>query len=177
MTDATTIRRGLCGNCDEYAPLCPVCGHCVEKCCNCQMKVESRESRVESRKSEITNQKSEAPPDAPVSDEPPVCSHILVWEKNQEPPTAVGVTLIEHILSDRRWLERCDGNCHLAIPEVLCQCICDGAFHGKAWEGYESEKWKRAILEAGPGMIAKWKPLGLDVSGLEKELGKLRVES
>ncbi|MGA8224028.1 MAG: hypothetical protein WB780_20435 [Candidatus Acidiferrales bacterium] len=97
---------------------------------------------------------------------------VFTYPKDQ-PPDPVGIVLIDHHYPERRFLIRCDARCHGSHEafEKTCGCICDGVFHGIGTP--DSMTWNRAILTHGAEQVRRWKSLGIDCSGLEKEMERL----
>jgi len=94
------------------------------------------------------------------------CPTVRTWFADQEPPAPAGIVLIEHIQPRRRWIIRCDANCHNSTADI-CSCLCDGKFHGL---GEGTPAFDEAIRKHGLAMIAKWGSIGIDVSGLQREI-------
>jgi hypothetical protein len=70
---------------------------------------------------------------------------------------------------------RCAAHCHNSTETLeFCRCLCDGKFHGLK-EG--SPEFAYAIGRYGPSLIEKWKGIGVDVTGLEKELERLKARN
>ena len=144
--------RGSCSICDNdnYHALCAKCGNCQDHC-TCQVAQPS---------------------------DPEVCgtSSANDIEKCINPgrPEAGIVLLMQVSKRHPKWGHICcDSFCHQStLPVAQCDCLCGGAFHGLV-EG--SAKFTYAIGVHGARLVAKWKDLGVDTSGLEKEMQRLAL--
>lgn len=83
-----------------------------------------------------------------------------------------GTVLLAHASKVHlRWHMRCDFFCHQStLPVSQCNCLCGGAFHGL---GEGTPGFAYALGQHGARLVAKWKGLGIDVSGLENEMAKM----
>lgn len=164
----------ICPVCDRTnAKICGRCYRCKDgddPCCSCK----EQESGVRSQESEETvpNSESQTPNPGPRADVITLCG-ALVWAYDpkkliQEPPAPKGIVLIEHLNRERRWITRCDAWCHESTGGP-CACLCGGKFHGIT---EKSERWNNLIVDVGPSLVARYKNIGVDVSGLEIEIEK-----
>ena len=136
--------RGPCSQCeDQYRELCPTCSLCSEHC-GCQQK-------------EPVNHKSE------------IANHQFPTCQSERTAAPSGVTLMVLVSQHHpTWTTVCDGRCHDSKTPV-CICLCGGRFHGLQ---SGSAKLADAIGQHGPGLVKRWKDLGVDCSGLEKILNE-----
>ncbi len=144
--------RGPCPQCeDRYRALCATCALCQEHC-GCE-KLETGNSKLETRNSEDV--------------------HFSTCQSERTAAPS-GITLMVIVSKHHpTWTTVCDGRCHDSVAPV-CICLCQGAFHGLK---SGSAKLAYAIGQHGPGLVKRWKELGVDCSGLEAEIKKLEVTS